>query len=208
LKMPATSFIRTISPATSPPFNQAAEQVTGYSRDEVIGLNIADIVAPDHVELARSMIQRKLDEQVPTTYELDIVSKFGRRSTIEVNSQLIYQSGKPIGVQGIARDVTERRRAESELRARERKQAAVAQLGQHALVSTDLSLLFKDTVSWVVHTLDVAYCTILERSDDGSELVGRAGSGWNTDLVGSGRVGAGPAILCRLYPSLQRACHR
>jgi PAS domain-containing protein len=65
--------------------------VTGYSRDEVIGLNIADIVAPDHVELARSMIQRKLDEQVPTTYELDIVSKFGRRSTIEVNSQLIYQ---------------------------------------------------------------------------------------------------------------------
>ena len=166
--------------------------MTGYSRDEVIGLNIADIVAPDHVELARSMIQRKLDEQVPTTYELDIVSKFGRRSTIEVNSQLIYQNGKAIGVQGIARDVTERRRAESELRARERKQAAVAQLGQHALVSTDLSLLFKDTVSWVVHTLDVAYCTILERSDDGSELVGRAGSGWNTDLVGSGRVGAGP----------------
>jgi PAS domain S-box-containing protein len=172
--------------------NQAAEQVTGYSREEVIGLNIADIVAPDHVELARTMIQRKLDEQAPTTYELDIVSKFGRRSTIEVNSQLTYQNGKPIGVQGIARDVTERRRAEEELRARERKQAAVAQLGQHALVSTDLSLLFKDTVSWVVHTLDVAYCTILERSDDGSELVGRAGSGWNTDLVGSGRVGAGP----------------
>lgn len=172
--------------------NGATERFTGYTQDEVLKLNIADIVAPDHVDMAHSMIRRKLAEASQTTYELDIIAKDGSRSTIELNSQLIYENGTPIGVQGIARDVTARRRAEHELRARERKQAAVAKLGQHALASTDVSLLFNDTVNWVVHTLDVHYCTVLERSEDGTELIGRAGSGWHEEIVGNGRVGSGP----------------
>lgn len=172
--------------------NGAAERLTGYTRDEVLQLNIADIVAPDHVRVARAMTRRKLVERSETTYELDIVAKDGHRTTVELNSQLIYQEGRPIGVQGIARDVTERRRAEQELRSRERKQAAVAQLGQHALVSTDLAQLLTDTVSWVVRTLDIGYCTVLELSGDGQELIGRAGAGWDRARVGEGRVPAGP----------------
>lgn len=172
--------------------NTATERVTGYTRDEVLGLTITDIIAPDHIELAREMIRQKLAEGSPTTYELDIITKDGRRVTLEVNSQLIYHAGTPIGVQGIARDITERRRAEAELRARERKQAVVAELGQSALAEHDLQRVFDDIAECVVHTLELEYCTILESIAGQDLLVSRAGVGWKAGVVGRESVGTGP----------------
>jgi PAS domain S-box-containing protein len=97
-------------------FNRTAELVSGYSRDEALKMNIAEIVAPEHLELARQMIARKVAEGASTTYELEIVTKDGRRVPLEVSTRITYEEGKPVGVQGIARDITERKRAEEELK--------------------------------------------------------------------------------------------
>ncbi len=107
--------------------NKAGEQITGYTREEALGMNITDVVAPEHVELARQMISRKVDEGGPTTYELEIAAKGGRRLALEVSTRLIWQEGKPVAVQGIARDVTERKRLEEELR-QAQKLEAIGQL--------------------------------------------------------------------------------
>ncbi len=40
--------------------NKAGEQITGYSREEALKLNIAQIVAPEYLEKAKEMIRRKL----------------------------------------------------------------------------------------------------------------------------------------------------
>src|SRR5689334_18852002 len=91
--------------------NRAAERVSGYSRSEVAQLNMAQLLAPECLDLARSMIQRKLGGDKPTTYELEIFSKNGRRIPLEVSTRLQFQDGRPVAVQGIARDITERRLA-------------------------------------------------------------------------------------------------
>jgi PAS domain S-box-containing protein len=92
--------------------NRAAERLFGYTRAEAMRMNIADVVAPHHLALAMETTMRQLAGEKPPAYEIDVVCKDGRRLTMEVNTRLMYQGGEPVGVQGIARDVTARRRAQ------------------------------------------------------------------------------------------------
>ena len=171
--------------------NSATERIVGYTRDEVLQMNIADVVAPDHVDRAREMIGRKLAEGSATTYELDSVTKDGQRVLLEVNSQLIYAEGVPIGVQGIARDITERHRAEQELRSREQRQAAIAELGQIALARTELPAVFDDAVRCVTRTLGTEFCTVTELLPNEAGLVACAGFGWKPGFLKQTTIASG-----------------
>src|SRR5437588_13106827 len=111
--------------------NQTGEDLTGYSKAELAGLNFADVVVPEQVELARRMLARKIEnDELATVYELEVTSKNGRRLTLELSTRLMYRDGKPIGVQGIARDVSERKRAEAELLRRNQELAALNEIAQ------------------------------------------------------------------------------
>jgi two-component system, cell cycle sensor histidine kinase and response regulator CckA len=95
--------------------NKAGEMITGYSREETSKINIAQVVAPDYLEKARRMLTGRLAGKEEMIYDLEVVAKDGRRIAVEVNARLVYQNGVPCGVQGIARDITERRRFEEAL---------------------------------------------------------------------------------------------
>jgi two-component system cell cycle sensor histidine kinase/response regulator CckA len=107
--------------------NKAGETITGYTVDEVLELNLAQTVAPEYLPRAKEMLKRKLAGECVTAYEMEIIAKDGRRITVEANTKLVYQNGSPIGVQGIARNITKRKQLEEQLR-QSQKMEAIGQL--------------------------------------------------------------------------------
>jgi len=80
---------------------------------------------------------------------------------------------------------------QEELEARERQQAAVAELGHHALAGQALSAFLDDAVAAVHRALDVEFSKVLELLPDDDKLLLRAGVGWAAGLVGKALVRAG-----------------
>lgn len=96
--------------------NRAAERLSGFTREEILGKHFSNFVAPRDLKYARTNLCRKLDEENETIYEVDMVTRDGRRIPVEVSSRLIYEKGVAVGVQGTARDITERKRSQEALR--------------------------------------------------------------------------------------------
>lgn len=103
--------------------NQMGEQISGYTREEALQMNIAQIVALEYLDLVGQMISGKVSWVGTTTYELEIMTRDHQRVMLEVRPRLVCQKGKPVGVQGIARDITQRKRLEDELRQAQKMEA-------------------------------------------------------------------------------------
>ena len=95
--------------------NRAGEMITGYSRNEALSMNIESVVAPDYLDVARTMTASKIKNEHSTTYELEIIAKDGRRVFLELSTRLVFSDGEPIGVQGIARDISDRKESQRSL---------------------------------------------------------------------------------------------
>lgn len=101
--------------------NQVGERVLGYTRDEIIGKNLDALT--EMLDIDRDVIQRNrenvtpdpIDQRLPP-YEIMVTNAAGEVIPLEVTSRLMYENGKPVGIQGIARDITERKETERETR--------------------------------------------------------------------------------------------
>ena len=101
--------------------NRAAETLSGFTRDEILGTHYSNFIAPKHLKNARESFCIKLDAPIETTYEAEIVCKNGARKAVEVSSRMIYKDGVAVGVQGTARDITEHKRAKEALQTYSRR---------------------------------------------------------------------------------------
>lgn len=95
--------------------NPAGSRVYGYTVQEILHLNIAQIVDPEYLPVAQENIRRKLEgleESGP--YELLTHRKDGEPVWVEVSTRLVSKDGVSVEIEGIARDITERKLAEQE----------------------------------------------------------------------------------------------
>jgi GAF domain-containing protein len=79
------------------------------------------------------------------------------------------------------------------LRARERQQAAVAELGQEAAAGGPIEHLLRAAVSAITRTLGTEFVEVLELQPDGRRMRLVAGAGWRRGRVGRSMVDAGAA---------------
>lgn len=98
--------------------NPVFEIITGLSRAEWIGKNFAQIIHPDDLPFAMERFEDVLRGETPLLFELRTLSKSGEYLVGEFMATPNIENGKVIGMLGIARDVTERKRADEEQKKR------------------------------------------------------------------------------------------
>ena len=101
--------------------NRAAEKLSGYSREELIGKHFSNLVPVEYANHVREQLCKKLETSGETTYEVEMIRKGGRRIPVEVSSRLIVENGLPAYVQGCVRDISERKRAQEASRTYSRR---------------------------------------------------------------------------------------
>jgi PAS domain S-box-containing protein len=97
--------------------NRAGERLTGYSLSGGTRLTITDLLAPEHASLARLLCRcRSRHSNGRTRHTVEIIARDGRRVPLDVSTRVQHEGGTAVGISGIARDMTDRLRAESALR--------------------------------------------------------------------------------------------
>ena len=154
--------------------NKTGERITGYSRDETLKMNIADVLAPESIDTAKQMLVRKAEEKVSTVYELDIVAKDGRRVALEVSTRLIYAEGKPVGVQGIARDISERKSSARVVSQQAERAALINRISQAVRRTLDVSEVFQTAVQELGQHLGVDRCSLYMKDERAGRVTNAA----------------------------------
>ena len=96
--------------------NNASQQLTGYSADELLSRRFWDVVHPEYKELIKERgFARQRGESIPSRYEFKIVRKDGTERWIDFTSGKIQWQGKAAAIAS-AFDITERKQAEEEKR--------------------------------------------------------------------------------------------
>lgn len=93
-------------------FNRKAEEISGYTLEEVRGQPYTLLVppGPERHKARRAFLKNMRGE--PDKNELTIRRKDGREVIIELSTRPIWQNGQIVGIQGIGRDITERKEVE------------------------------------------------------------------------------------------------
>jgi PAS domain S-box-containing protein len=107
---------------------------------------------------------------------------------IETLAMAVVETGRPVRLVGLCRDVTDRARTHAELRLRASQQEAVARLGERALTEHDLQKFCDGAGAAVAQVLELEFVKVLELVPGDAELLLRSGVGWKAELIGVAHV--------------------
>lgn len=115
--------------------NETALKLLGYKRSEIPDLNYMNLLSEDQLSKAfedlEEILRTGTQSKLRTLY---LRRKDRNKVTVETKASLILKDGKPYGILGIGRDVTEKKRVEKELKKSEKKFRSVINQANEGIV--------------------------------------------------------------------------
>ncbi len=97
--------------------NPFAERLLGFSREEIIGKSYLEFIRPDFAVKVKQFHLHQIKEKVEKIYtEFPVMTKSRKHLWLAQQAQLLIQDGEIVGFQAIARDISQTRRMEKDLR--------------------------------------------------------------------------------------------
>lgn len=188
--------------------NDVACKRLGYSIDELLAMSPEDLNPPEHSTHIRQSMQA-LTREGHITFETAHLTKDDRRIPVEVSAHL-FTLGDDRVVLSVARDITERKRAEEDLRRKNEYMEALHETTFGLMNRFDIDDLLQVILSRAVHLLGTQHSYLYLLSTDEEYLEVRKGMGAFTDYVGL-RVRNGEGMAGKIWqtgePMLVRDYH-
>jgi PAS domain S-box-containing protein/putative nucleotidyltransferase with HDIG domain len=109
--------------------NEAACRDRGYEKEELQGKDVWALIAPDYVATRGKLLQ-DLQAQGEITFESAHVRKDGSVMPVEIHARIIDLEDRRL-ILSVARDITDRKQAEAELKLNEARLASLLKISQY-----------------------------------------------------------------------------
>lgn len=165
--------------------NNKSKQLLGYEELELIGRYMIDILPHDSLDIIFELIKDSETDRI----EMEFLSKDGVEIITDTSIKRIEEDGRIIGVQGVSRDITDRKIMEAELNRKLAELQAINKVSKDIATTTDLKNVLDQIVTQVVNVSDAIACTIrLISRIDPNKLVLKAAQGLKIDEVTRGDI--------------------
>jgi len=166
----------------------AITRMRGYTAEEIVGVPIKETMTPASLEVARRTLAEQLamermegtDPNRSAKMEVEMYCKDG--STIWTEMSMVFlrdSEGKPTGILGVTRNISERKRMEEEIRRRNQELAAFLDLSRTMASTIEFDELLQkalDGVSELLPQADAVSLAIYNRYKDVLEIKAARGT--------------------------------
>ncbi|WP_051261317.1 EAL domain-containing protein [Desulfovibrio inopinatus] len=157
----------------------------------VLGKTLETLFSGDFLDAWTETIRTVFTEGKIRTFQFP----YGDRITANRVAPILEKEGVIEKVALFSRDITEQKRNEDGLRSRAFQQGIVAEIGLHALSSSNLDELTEKTCRLLTTVLQADIARVLEYRPDEQLFFFKAGVGWKNGLVGQSTITAGMESL-------------
>ncbi|MBI5508652.1 MAG: PAS domain S-box protein [Deltaproteobacteria bacterium] len=179
--------------------NEEATRLAGYSRKHLVNSRFADYFTEP--ERAKTGVQQTLAKGRVLAYELTLITRQGRRIAVSFNAGVFSDAaGKALGILAAARDITEQKKLEQQLRDQQFYARSLTESNIDALMTTDplgiitdvnqqMQALTGNSREELIGTPFKNYFTDPHRAEEGIKLVLREGKVTNYELTARAKDG-------------------